>query len=1159
MALEERLELDVSAALRGIDTIEDALTNSARAFKVALADALNLLGTVRVDADTSDLTSSISAAVDAADVSATVVADASDVTASIDGAVDAADSDVTITGDASDVTGSIEGAVDAADASVDVVPITDRIAGAISAAIDAADATVTIEADTTQAEQSISGLGSGASGAAGSMTLLGTSIRGAAGAAAAFIGGREILQFFTDATDAASSLAESTSKATEVFGSAVGAVEDFAETADTSVGLAQDQALEFTGTFGNLLTALGLGKQAAADLSPEIVQLGADLASFNNLGVPDTLEKLRSGLVGEIEPLRALGISFDAAQVEAKALELGLADVASEITEGAKVQARWALIMEQSTNAAGDFARTSDGLANQQRILQAEFRNVQIEIGQQLLPSLLDLVQSTRGDLVPALGELGTAAVPLIVSALESLAPLLSAIADLAIALAPAFEGVGSAVGILAPVMRAVADIIAEIPDPLVRLVGTFLLFQRTVGALLPLIARVAPALAASLGPAGAVAAAIGAAAVAFGLLGDSQKDTEDSVRSLTDALADQQAAIDADIDAAGRKAIADKGQEADLRRLGLTTERFIDLAGQGARGYEQFVQALNAGAEAAPGIADNLDQAGEAASAFGEASTEAATASGRALFAQIAGNRDLLSSFKELAQTQQEAAAAAIDRLVVEEQVTEAQVRQSRVVEDGVVNQVATLRNLERLLPVTRELGDATTDAADSNETWNRSFDDLVQGAEDANDALNDYLDSVFDTLGVQQRAVDAERSLEDALRNVQEKERDLTDARRVRTDATRDAIAEERALNAVEDATTGVTEAERLLARAREGRGTNAEALADAEKALAQAQRDVNDATKDVDTSTEDEDRARAVERLATAQDRLAEAQERLTDAQERGGADADIREGIERLERAQLDAREATLRLAETRESAAERERTAMAEVKSAERDLIEARHAAVDAAVATANAEVELATRLSDLAGTPLLPEDRVRLFRDALIEAANAADSRTRPAILEVLNVLDELTASPKAVKLTAETKAANDALQETKNLVQSIIKDTQAIVIPPGTRPRLPGAMAGGTFVGPGSFIVGEGGREVVTLAPAVRADVTPNRQTEALLGGPVLDPELTAAIRQLASQPRISAPITVPVAGGSDSYSVAAETARQLQSLAVRLSAMGF
>lgn len=245
-------------------------------------------------------------------------------------------------------------------------------------------------------------------------TTLRGSIVGIGAAFAAFQGGQALLDFFQESIGAASDLQESTSKAQVVFGSFFDDIQNFASTAPQALGLANQQALEFTATFGNLFTALGLSQQAAADLAPEIVQLGADLASFNNIDVNDALEKLRAGLVGEAEPLRTLGVNLTAATVAAKAVELGIADSTAAVSEAAKVQARYALIVEQTATAQGDFARTADGIANKQRTLAAEFENFRASVGEALLPLFDNLLD----------------AAPAFLDSIEKLVPAISSFAN---------------------------------------------------------------------------------------------------------------------------------------------------------------------------------------------------------------------------------------------------------------------------------------------------------------------------------------------------------------------------------------------------------------------------------------------------------------------------------------------------------------------------------------------------------------------------------------------------------------------------------------------------------------------------------------------------------------------------------------------------------
>ena len=209
----------------------------------------------------------------------------------------------------------------------------------------------------------------------------------------------------TVAVNAASDLSESLNKVNVVFGQSSKIITDFSQNAARDLGMSTQAAYEATSTFGNLFTAMGIGQQPAADLSTNLVQLAADLASFNNLDPSDVLEKLRAGMVGEAMPLRTLGINLTAAATQAKAMQMGLADADGTLSNAALLQARYALIVEQSTNAQGDFARTSDGLANSTRIAKAELEDAAAKLGEKLIPLAKDGVVAI-GNLADAFSSL---------------------------------------------------------------------------------------------------------------------------------------------------------------------------------------------------------------------------------------------------------------------------------------------------------------------------------------------------------------------------------------------------------------------------------------------------------------------------------------------------------------------------------------------------------------------------------------------------------------------------------------------------------------------------------------------------------------------------------------------------------------------------------
>jgi hypothetical protein len=217
---------------------------------------------------------------------------------------------------------------------------------------------------------------------------------GAAAAAVAAVVGKKFV-------DAGSALEESQSKVGVVFGQSAGMVREFAKTAAASLGISQQAALEAAGTYGNLFQAFGIGREKATDMSTTLVTLAADLASFNNTNIEDALQALRSGLSGETEPLKRFGVALNDVRLKEVAFTMGLYDGSGALSVSAKAQAAYQLILKDTSLAQGDFARTSDGAANQQRILIASFKDVQAEIGTALLPVFKEIVSFIQDQILP--------------------------------------------------------------------------------------------------------------------------------------------------------------------------------------------------------------------------------------------------------------------------------------------------------------------------------------------------------------------------------------------------------------------------------------------------------------------------------------------------------------------------------------------------------------------------------------------------------------------------------------------------------------------------------------------------------------------------------------------------------------------------------------
>ena len=225
---------------------------------------------------------------------------------------------------------------------------------------------------------------------------------GIAVAAAAAAAGAFAVKFGVDAVKAASDLQETLSKTGELFGANAAEVEKFAAAAATSLGQSKQQALDAASTFAIFGKAAGLAGSDLVNFSTDFTVLASDLASFNNTSPEEAINAIGSALRGEAEPLRRYGVLLDDASLRQAALELGIVNTTKNaLTPQQKVLAAQKLIFEQTTAAQGDFARTSDGLANGQRILAAQFENVKTTVGNALLPVVTQLFQVVLNDVVP--------------------------------------------------------------------------------------------------------------------------------------------------------------------------------------------------------------------------------------------------------------------------------------------------------------------------------------------------------------------------------------------------------------------------------------------------------------------------------------------------------------------------------------------------------------------------------------------------------------------------------------------------------------------------------------------------------------------------------------------------------------------------------------
>lgn len=209
--------------------------------------------------------------------------------------------------------------------------------------------------------------------------------------------GKMLLNIGKDAIQAASDLQEVQNVVDVTFGDA-GAkkIEAWAKSAGSQFGLTETQAKRFTSTLGAMMKSAGLTGDEIVDMSTDMAGLAADMASFYNLDFDTAFQKIRSGISGETEPLKQLGINMSVANLNAFALQKGLEKTFDQMTQGEQTMLRYQYLMSATADAQGDFARTSDGFANATRMLQTNIDSLKTKLGEVLLPVVNDVISGVN-------------------------------------------------------------------------------------------------------------------------------------------------------------------------------------------------------------------------------------------------------------------------------------------------------------------------------------------------------------------------------------------------------------------------------------------------------------------------------------------------------------------------------------------------------------------------------------------------------------------------------------------------------------------------------------------------------------------------------------------------------------------------------------------
>ncbi|MEE1249008.1 MAG: hypothetical protein UHU19_07265 [Lachnospiraceae bacterium] len=217
------------------------------------------------------------------------------------------------------------------------------------------------------------------------------------GLVAAYVGLSAIKNVVASGIEYASDLSEWQNVVDVSFGNSAQKINEWSQTTLDAFGLNELSAKKYAGTMGAMLKSSGIAGDEVADMAMKITELSGDMASFYNLDNESAFEKIRSGISGETEPLKQLGINMSVANLEAYAMAQGIDKSYDSMTQAEQTLLRYNYLLSVTGDAQGDFARTSDSFANQQKLLKENFLEFAGSIASSVLPQLAELMATFNG------------------------------------------------------------------------------------------------------------------------------------------------------------------------------------------------------------------------------------------------------------------------------------------------------------------------------------------------------------------------------------------------------------------------------------------------------------------------------------------------------------------------------------------------------------------------------------------------------------------------------------------------------------------------------------------------------------------------------------------------------------------------------------------
>lgn len=188
-----------------------------------------------------------------------------------------------------------------------------------------------------------------------------------------------------ESIERASDLVETQNVVDVTFEDSADTINKWAQEALNAYGITETKAKQYSSTLGAMLKSMGIADDQVLQMSMDMAGLAADMASFYNLDHDTAFEKIRSGISGETEPLKALGLNLSVANLNAFALEKGMTKAFDKMSQAEQATLRYQYLLEATKDAQGDFARTGDSFSNEMRKLQTNLDRIKTEFGKGLL------------------------------------------------------------------------------------------------------------------------------------------------------------------------------------------------------------------------------------------------------------------------------------------------------------------------------------------------------------------------------------------------------------------------------------------------------------------------------------------------------------------------------------------------------------------------------------------------------------------------------------------------------------------------------------------------------------------------------------------------------------------------------------------------------